>query len=360
MTDDQSARPELSLAKKASFAAISVVVALAALEGAARLVFAPPDARIHRDHDNMITVLGLPALNATMEFDPFLFWKLRDRLDAHPVVGEVRGTPMSFEVSTVDGLRSAAVRTDNPELRVLAIGDSCTFGLGVDDDATWPVRLEGMLRDKGIDAEVVNAGVPGYTAFQGLRFLESRGLALEPDVLVVTFGFNDRDLWSARSDLDTAQDLELAGWEKVAASSRLYSGFRRLVRSEGEAIPSPSEDPEAAREEIRRRTADAVPRLAPREFEDVLQAILLRAEERGIDVVFANWPYRSQVDQGIRQSVRYQTLMEKVGREAAIPVVDLAGPFIDRGGALFVDHVHASPEGNEVAASEILQAVAPD
>ncbi len=45
--------------------------------------------------------------------------------------------------------------------RILSIGDSVTFGWGVEDDEAWPVHLERLLRGRGHAVEVLNAGVPG-------------------------------------------------------------------------------------------------------------------------------------------------------------------------------------------------------
>ncbi|MEE3329663.1 MAG: GDSL-type esterase/lipase family protein [Myxococcota bacterium] len=353
MTDAVPPTSDLSRAKKLGFASITVLVALSSFEGAARLLSPPPDAAIHIEHENMITVLGLPSLNATMEYDPTLFWKLRDGLDAQLVEGDVLGQPMSFRVSTLDSLRSAPIRSSAPGLRVLALGDSCTFGLGVDDSATWPAQLQGMLESQGVDAEVINAGVPGYTAFQGLRWLETQGLALKPDVLVVIFGFNDRDFWSSRSDIDTARTLERLPWQVVAEHSRLYTGLRQLLRSRNGARKTSA----AAQAESQKSAEDVVPRLAPDEFQKVLHAIAQRAADADIKLVFATWPYRAQAEKQVRHTILYQTLLEAVAGQTDTKLVDLVGPFVDGGLPLFIDHVHASVEGNRVAAQALLPAV---
>ncbi|NRA95773.1 MAG: SGNH/GDSL hydrolase family protein [Planctomycetes bacterium] len=80
------------------------------------------------------------------------------------------------------------------EYRVLAVGDSFTFGLGVQGEDTWPQQLEGMLADvRGGSVEVINAGFaagshypPGYVGWIG-----QHGLALDPDVVVIGLCLND-------------------------------------------------------------------------------------------------------------------------------------------------------------------------
>jgi lysophospholipase L1-like esterase len=79
-------------------------------------------------------------------------------------------------------------------LRIVCIGDSVTFGFNVDQPNTYPRQLEDVLvrRYPGRRFEVVNAGVPGWTWLQGLRFLELHGLALGPDIVVIGHGSNDQ------------------------------------------------------------------------------------------------------------------------------------------------------------------------
>src|SRR3954451_7601638 len=79
------------------------------------------------------------------------------------------------------GLLAAAVpaAARNPE--ILAFGDSLTSGYGLPPDNSFPARLEAKLRDEGITARVVNAGVAGdTTAGGGGRAGAGRGAAHAP------------------------------------------------------------------------------------------------------------------------------------------------------------------------------------
>jgi lysophospholipase L1-like esterase len=77
-------------------------------------------------------------------------------------------------------------------LRVLCAGGSAAFDIrALDNDRTWPARLEGELRRRGLPAEVWNAGVPGWTSLENIISLESRDLDLDPDVIVLLQGVND-------------------------------------------------------------------------------------------------------------------------------------------------------------------------
>jgi lysophospholipase L1-like esterase len=65
--------------------------------------------------------------------------------------------------------------------RIVAVGDSFTFGNGVEVHQAFPSLLERRLPA----AEVINLGVPGYGVDQQLLMLESRGLRFHPDVVLL-------------------------------------------------------------------------------------------------------------------------------------------------------------------------------
>ena len=90
------------------------------------------------------------------------------------------------------GLRDEPIADDGAR-RILIVGDSCTFGWDVPQQAAYPQQLQQLL-DQRYSARrfrVINAGFPGYTSLQGLRYLRERGLALKPEIAVIAFGFND-------------------------------------------------------------------------------------------------------------------------------------------------------------------------
>jgi acyl-CoA thioesterase I len=75
-------------------------------------------------------------------------------------------------------------------LTILAFGDSLTAGYGLPPDQAFPVKLEAALRAKGHDVAIINAGVSGDTAGDGLARLEW-SLDEEIDGAIVEFGGND-------------------------------------------------------------------------------------------------------------------------------------------------------------------------
>ncbi len=115
------------------------------------------------------------------------------RLRANHSYTEVGGA----EVTTnSQGFRDEDVPDPRPPagLRIIALGDSSTFGYGVRREETYPALLEGALagRFPGRPIEILNAGTPGWSSGNGLAFLVSEGLSWKPDIVLVSFGYNEQ------------------------------------------------------------------------------------------------------------------------------------------------------------------------
>ena len=83
----------------------------------------------------------------------------------------------------------AAAAADRP-VRIVALGDSLTAGLGLPADQAFPAKLEQALRAKGLAVEVTNAGVSGDTASSGLARLDW-SIPEGTDAVIVELGAND-------------------------------------------------------------------------------------------------------------------------------------------------------------------------
>lgn len=70
--------------------------------------------------------------------------------------------------------------------RILAIGDSFTMGVGVEAPQAYMKLQEQLAPAHTGRYEVINGGVPGYSPGQSLAYLEKRGVALQPDLVVLS------------------------------------------------------------------------------------------------------------------------------------------------------------------------------
>lgn len=192
---------------------IAYVLMLAAtlglLELGARLVY--------YIHDNQIIWLGLSeeALMATLDdyemVDPNNrgHWILRadeysskrllqGKRDRGAVLGETRIQTLTerheilpdtvvMKINSA-GFKGPELRTERSGVRILALGDSCTFGTWA-DEFSYPRAMQRAFGEVGVDAEVINGGVEGYGP-RNLKLRLKEYIALEPDVVTIYIGWN--------------------------------------------------------------------------------------------------------------------------------------------------------------------------
>jgi lysophospholipase L1-like esterase len=165
--------------------------------------------------------------------------------------------------------------------RIVCLGDSCTYGIGVKTQDSYPRQLERLLNE-GLAYqrfEVLNLGIAGYTSYLGLLRLREMALAFRPDLVIASFGLNDK--WRAE-----LSDRAKTAWERSAAMtarhrvaaaleySHLYRFLRRLLAPLVEA----------------RRTALSSLRISYRvplvEYRQNLVSLARETREAGAEIIF--------------------------------------------------------------------------
>jgi len=117
-----------------------------------------------------------------------------------PHVHGRHAVPGKFDVRvTVNGQRFRGPREYAPRppagvTRVAVLGDSMTFGWGVDDQETYPAQLETILSGRtGRGHEVMNAGYPGTCLGEKAAWYERGVRPLHPSLVVLTLLGDDVD-----------------------------------------------------------------------------------------------------------------------------------------------------------------------
>ena len=122
---------------------------------------------------------------------PDLIYELRPNLRQVNYAGALVST-------NSDGFRgNSPTPTKNPSsYRILGLGDSVMFGQGVPDGREYLARLAQNLKrdDPSRDWQIINSAVPGYNSAQEVAFLQTRGLGLAPDLVLLGFVSNDVNL----------------------------------------------------------------------------------------------------------------------------------------------------------------------
>jgi len=116
--------------------------------------------------------------------------------------------------------------------RIIGLGDSVTFGAGVQIEDTYLKQLETMLNKASLQRnfEVLNMGVPAYNTYQESIYLKEKGLQYQPDLLILGFVLNDIDVlnpnWTKDRELDSPRQFR----NSVVRDSepRIFSLYRYL------------------------------------------------------------------------------------------------------------------------------------
>lgn len=125
--------------------------------------------------------------------------QLNMRTDFYRLVeGSKRGfeiRPHATEEINSHGMRMREIPEAKPAgtFRILVLGDSIAYGIGVSIEETFSFVLEKQLRERYPERsiEVLNAGVISYNTEQELDWLNERGMKFGPDAVVVAHCPND-------------------------------------------------------------------------------------------------------------------------------------------------------------------------
>ncbi len=160
------------------------------------------------------------------------------------------------------GLRNTEEPSDKA-FRILALGDSQTFGPYLANDDTWPFWTESFLRKHYGDADAVqvfNAGVSGYSIADELSYMKEKGLAFAPKLVLLAAFENDvidlrrenkpmRPKNSSFSTMETAIKALGRTSALVAVAERMRDAIDRtvagvdIVRGEGQ-VSAPETKPD--------------------------------------------------------------------------------------------------------------------
>lgn len=108
------------------------------------------------------------------------------------------GAPLSEGDIICHGFRTAPFSIEKPvgEYRIIALGESSTYGLYDSYDRSWPYLLEQKLR-LGLDDykyKVINAGIPGLTTYAIDRLLTADIFRYKPDMIILCSLYNHIDI----------------------------------------------------------------------------------------------------------------------------------------------------------------------
>lgn len=143
----------------------------------------------------------------------------------------------SFEWDTEVNINAEGFRDDEMaskeqfDLRILMLGDSMTWGYGVEKEETFSEVLQQRLRMKGIYADVINAGATSYSPTLEYLLLKNKGLSYEPDVVILNLDMSDiQDDYNYEQRAEFDQEGNLARVSGIKGQTTLLYKIRNKMQ----------------------------------------------------------------------------------------------------------------------------------
>lgn len=240
------------------------------------------------------------------------------------------------------GFRDIEFPIAKPEgqFRVLAIGDSLTYGSGVLQEDAWPKALERLVARNGKPVHIINCGfAAGHMPSQYANWLETDGLLLDPDLVIIGMSLND---------MGNGNDVPMLCYQGVSTVGCPVALIDRFATTyvNWRAAAQPTD-------------YVSVVQASPQTWQatqDGLKRMHARLGERGIPFVVAVLPMFSGLD---ADPIPYAGLHRMAGeflQQAGIPHVDLLETVAGRRDADLWVHPtdqHPIPEGHRLLAAGI-------
>ena len=279
---------------------------------------------------------GWPQITEAFEHNT-PFWVTDPDLVRKPFPHKEENT--LFRVSSnMDGLRSGPVARQKPEdaLRIMALGCSTTFGWGVGDDETYPARLGQLIAaEYGGSVEVLNAGQPGYTSFQGLWLWENTLKEYRPDIVLIGYVVQDarKAAYSDKSQAVLQRDHRFLK-DNVLYNSRVYLALRSIL---GGVQVKAKERPQNGN--------GGIYRVPPQDYVDNLRSFVEQIQNMGSVPILFGFPLERS-----GYTEEHRKILKAAARQLKIPHLDLQSRMetASRQAELYFkrDRGHANADGN--------------
>ena len=256
--------------------------------------------------------------------------------------------------------------------RIMALGDSCTFGFW---QVVYPGRLERLLDDGGTSRrfEVINAGIEGYNSTFALGRIQDELLRYRPHLMIIYIGWNDL----MKTDPSNASRVDEYPWlAELLDRSYLIKAYKKLLFVNLRPLvlqPSTSADP---------ADAQAFDHFVPTRYRANLEEIIRLLRSRHTEVMLMTLPtvvHQGMTSKELRQARvffpyfagaygvarflslhgAYNRTIADVSRRERVELVDLTAAFdpITEKTSYFWDTMHPSLGGHRLIAESVSEKV---
>lgn len=116
--------------------------------------------------------------------DAACFWRMAPNQIMHFV--DDYGKPSVIKINSY-GMRGPELDIEKApgEKRIICVGDSFTYGLGVSDGHSYPAYLQKLVDNDFSNVKVINYGCNGHTILHEAELIKAYGLKFKPDYVIV-------------------------------------------------------------------------------------------------------------------------------------------------------------------------------
>lgn len=297
-----------------------------------------------------ITLHTTSALSSQRMYrpSPIGFWKLTPNFGA--------GNEMTNSLGLAD--EEFSLKKPAGTRRIICLGDSTTMGgAGASPYETYSKALQYLLRNTYGETswEVINAGVSGYTTYQGLYLLRKVGLKYNPDILVIAYGYHDGMLDWAEDKFHMTDNRILVVIRGLLYKSQTYLIVRKQILNIETVHHKVSQN------------APSFHRVAPDDYRNNLEFYIKIAKMNGMKILFLNMPYSPYYDQRMAPSKKhrhiYRQTLKKYSTDPEVGFIDVYKMWInqprDQLKKLIFDHSHPTVYGHRKIAEMMLNYITP-
>jgi len=235
-----------------------------------------------------------------------------------------------------DGFRDYEHESNNNSARILAIGDSVTFGPAVAQEKIFTKYLETTLNDRGVNAEIFNMGVDGYDAYQEEILAMREAGIYHPKIILINFVLNDIKPFNKENDV-----LAKVGYPKCALC-RAAAFYLTLY-----LIPKYNTAYFSYTYNLWKSEAFDQLKIQIRELNEFCKS-------ENITLAYAIFPYTDQFNSSYEEPFLPQQLLEDELSKDGIPYVDLRDVLENCSSCYLTgDSVHLNERGSRAIAEKI-------
>ncbi len=232
--------------------------------------------------------------------------------------------------------------------RIIVIGDSNVAGIPL-NPITWPEALNQELEKNNHKVIVLNAGMWGYSAYQGLERFKQVESEYKPDMILVSFGSND------------AQQVKISdkSWRGASTLQNItvplieYSKVAQFILSITDRIRARSGG-----------NTTLTPRVSVADYKTYLEEMILGSRKYNTTIVLLTRPYRffpgerENPDPTVWKTYAadYRNATIAIGEKYNVTVIDVYALFENKT-EYFRDESHFTDEGASIAGELIAKQI---